>query len=68
MPWRSPLSLQCYTVMQRCALPLQIREKEVVMEGIVEAELQWPYAPTHQPNDKRPLDAVSRPQSALRGA
>ncbi|GIL72590.1 hypothetical protein Vretimale_4330 [Volvox reticuliferus] len=42
----------------------QIREKEVVLENLAEAQAHWPYVPTHQPNDKRPADAVSRPLSA----
>ncbi|GLI68796.1 hypothetical protein VaNZ11_013293 [Volvox africanus] len=42
----------------------QIREKEVVLENLAEAQARWPYVPTHRPNDKRPADAVSRPLSA----
>ncbi|GLC72408.1 hypothetical protein PLESTF_001244500 [Pleodorina starrii] len=42
----------------------QIREKEALLENLAEAQTQWPYVPTHRPNDKRPADAVSRPLSA----
>ncbi|GIL43396.1 hypothetical protein Vafri_1168 [Volvox africanus] len=42
----------------------QIREKEIVLENLAEAQAHWPYVPTHRPNDKRPADAVSRPLSA----
>ncbi|KAF5839301.1 hypothetical protein DUNSADRAFT_1174 [Dunaliella salina] len=45
----------------------QIQEKSEMEASVLGAEHSWPYTPVRDPNDKRPLSAISRPLSP-RGA
>jgi len=41
----------------------QIKEKSEMEASVLGAEHAWPYTTVHDPNDKRPLSAISRPLS-----
>eukprot|EP00967_Tisochrysis_lutea_P114541 scaffold182645_cov21-Tisochrysis_lutea.AAC.1 len=42
---------------------MQIQEKSEMEASVLGAERSWPYTPVRDPNDKRPLSAISRPLS-----
>ncbi|GAX77732.1 hypothetical protein CEUSTIGMA_g5175.t1 [Chlamydomonas eustigma] len=44
----------------------QIQEKSELEDVLIQKEKAWPFAPTGVPMDKRPVSAISRPQTSPR--